>query len=148
MRTSPKFIVAVLLAALVCPALAAERAGSHVPAPVQPKQWQPRAAPAKQLLPPAASKPQIDCSISPDLCMTDPVARGCGEGRHWSSAGSGFAHCVDDDRVCADGKPGQRDEYDNLICADEKAAAEEAAREEGQGSAASPENQQDKEKTQ
>lgn len=136
MRATPKFIVAMLLAALLGPAVGVERAASRPPA--QPK-------PAA---PPAPSKPQIDCSISPELCMTDPVARGCGEGRHWSSAGSGFAHCVEDDRNCADGKPAQRDEYDNLVCADEKAAGEEVAREEGAGTTARPQDQQEKEKTQ
>lgn len=70
-----------------------------------------------------------DCSISPDLCMAAPVARGCGEGRHWSAAGSGLAHCVEDDRNCADGKPGKRDEFDNLICADEKGNTHEPSAE-------------------
>ena len=138
MRAIPEFIAAVLLVALVGPAVGVERAGSRAPAPAQPK-------PAA---PPPANKYQVDCSISPDLCMTDPVARGCGEGRHWSSAGSGFAHCVEDDRNCADGKPAQRDEHDNLVCADEKAAGEEVAREEGTGTAARPQDQQEKEKTQ
>ena len=137
MGASPKFIVATLLAALICSAAAAGRA------PAQPKPPQP-----KSVAPPAASKHQVDCSISPDLCMTEPVARGCGEGRHWSSAGSGLAHCVEDDRNCADGKPAKRDEYDNLVCADEKAASEAVAREEGAGGTARPQDQQETEKTQ
>lgn len=141
MRTIPICIAAVLLVALVGPAVGVERAGSRPPP--QPKPAQPKPA-----APPAEKKYQVDCSISPDLCMTDPVARGCGEGRHWSSAGSGFAHCVEDDRNCANGKPAQRDEYDNLVCADERAAGEAVAREEGAGSTARPQDQQEKEKTQ
>lgn len=131
MRITKRYIAAALLVVLSGAAVGVEHAGSRPTA--QPKQ---------------ATRYQVDCSISPDLCMTDPVARGCGEGRHWSSAGSGFAHCVEDDRNCADGKPGQRDEYDNLVCADEKAAGEGVAREEGPGSAAGPQDQQEKEKTQ
>ncbi|MFC5511102.1 hypothetical protein ACFPOU_08175 [Massilia jejuensis] len=139
MRATPKFIAVVLLVALVGPAVPVERGGSRPAAQPKPVRPKPAAAPA--------SKYQVDCSISPDLCMTDPVARGCGEGRHWSSAGSGFAHCVEDDRNCADGKPAQRDEYDNLVCADEKAAGEGVIREEG-GSTARLQDQQEKEKTQ
>lgn len=78
----------------------------------------------------AAQKPQITCAVSPELCMSEPVARGCGDGRHWSSAGSGMAHCVDDDRTCADGKAGKRDEYDNLVCADENASSRQAVEQE------------------
>lgn len=71
-----------------------------------------------------AKKYKLDCSISPDLCITEPVALGCGPGRHWSSAGSGLSHCVEDDRDCKNGKPGKRDEFDNLICEDEKEVKE------------------------
>jgi hypothetical protein len=118
MRTLPKIIAAAALltaGAITSNAAAQERAQV---ARVQPAHSRP--APAKPY--------KVDCSISPDLCMTEPVARGCGEGKHWSAAGSGTAHCVEDDRDCADGKSGKRDEYDSLICADEKEAAEEAAR--------------------
>lgn len=72
----------------------------------------------------AAQPPQITCAMSPELCMSEPLARGCGDGRHWSAAGSGMAHCVDDNRNCADGKAAKRDEYDNLVCAEEKAGGQ------------------------
>jgi len=148
MAATPKFIVAIVLAALLGPAVGVERVGSRAPVPAQPKQAQPKPSLPNAAAAPAASRYQVDCSISPELCMTDPVARGCGEGRHWSSAGSGFAHCVEDDRNCADGRPGQRDEYDNLVCADDKAVGEGVAREEGASSTAQPQDQQEKEKTQ
>lgn len=90
----------------------------------------------------AAQQPQITCAVSPELCMSEPLARGCGNGRHWSAAGSGMAHCVDDDRNCADGKAAKRDEYDNLVCADEKAAGSEADGQENQSGAARAVNQQ------
>ena len=102
------------------------------------------AAPAQPVRKAQTQLYKVDCSISPDLCMAEPVARGCGDGRHWSSAGSGLAHCVDDDRDCADGKPGKRDEYDNLVCPDEKGAAEEAAAHEDVESAVRAETQQEK----
>ncbi len=73
------------------------------------------------------AKRKIDCSVTPDLCMTEPVALGCGTARHWSAAGSGLSHCVDDDRDCKDGKPGKRDEFDNLVCGKEKEPEESAS---------------------
>lgn len=66
------------------------------------------------------SKPiEVDCGISPDVCLTAPVARGCGPGRHWSGAGSGKAHCVENDRTCENGRKNTRDELDKLVCEDE-----------------------------
>lgn len=47
--------------------------------------------------------------------MSEPVARGCGAGKHWSSAG-GTSHCVEDDRYCDDGTLAKRDALDNLYC--------------------------------
>lgn len=88
-----------------------------------------RAQPNQKRAP--AQQNKISCETSPDLCMTAPVARGCGDGRHWSAAGSNLAHCVEDDRDCKDGSPGKRDEYDNLVCPDEKAAAEQGTVQEG-----------------
>lgn len=89
-----------------------------------------------------AQQPQITCATSPELCMSDPLARGCGDGRHWSAAGSGMAHCVDDDRNCADGKAAKRDEYDNVVCADEKATGSEAGGQGNEGGAARAATQQ------
>jgi len=112
MQTSPKHLAAALLAvaAGACAAASGEGPGEN-------------RAPSQKKRP--EQQPQITCAISPELCMSDPIARGCGDGRHWSAAGSGTAHCVDDDRNCADGKAAKRDEYDNLVCADEKAAGTE-----------------------
>lgn len=87
-------------------------------------------SPAAQVQPrePAQrNKKKIDCSVTPDLCMTEPVALGCGMGRHWSAAGSGLSHCVDDDRDCKDGKPAKRDEFDNLVCSEDKEPEEAAS---------------------
>jgi len=117
-KTAWNAIVAIISLAATVTSIAADEPG-------QPQAAQRKVAPAKV----APTQPyKADCSISPELCMTAPVARGCGKGWHWSSAGSGLAHCVEDDRDCADGKAGKRDEYDNLVCADEKEAAGEAVR--------------------
>jgi len=135
MQTSLKIVVAAaLMAAGACAntSIAAGQARAQsARAQVAPKQA------------PTAKPYRVDCSISPDLCMTEPVARGCGEGRHWSAAGSGMAHCVEDDRDCANGKAGKRDEYDNLVCADEREAAVEAAMKENAESAARAAGQQE-----
>lgn len=135
MRTSQKIIAG---AALVAAGACANQSLAAGQARGQPARTQ---VPPKQA--PAAKPYKVDCSISPDLCMSEPVARGCGDGRHWSAAGSGMAHCVEDDRDCANGKAGKRDEYDNLVCVDEREAADEAARKESVESAARAEGQQE-----
>lgn len=110
-------MLAIVMALGVAETVAAgEPTGASRTVPVRKK------APAQQY--------KISCETSPELCMTEPVARGCGDGRHWSAAGSNLAHCVEDDRDCKDGTPGKRDEYDNLVCADEKAAVAQAAAQE------------------
>lgn len=119
MQTLLKLLAAAtLLSGIIGHAAAVEEQGAPTRAQVAKKQAEPN-GPYK-----------VDCSISPDQCMTEPAARGCGEGRHWSSSGSGLAHCVEDDRDCANGKAGKRDEYDNLVCADEREAAEKAVEKE------------------
>lgn len=70
-----------------------------------------------------------DCLIQPDLCLPPPTAIGCGAGKHWSSAGSGLSHCVEDDRLCKNGEPATRDEFDNLVCRDDKPPAGESSTE-------------------
>jgi len=118
-KTILKLIVAAtLLGGITCSAAAGKERASPASVQIGRKQAEP------------VRPYTVDCAISPDQCMSEPVARGCGEGRHWSSAGSGLAHCVEDDRDCANGKAGKRDEYDNLVCADEREAAEEAVRKE------------------
>lgn len=126
---SQKYLGGLLIAALASSCIAAANDGPGVGRAQQGKRKD------------AVQQPQITCAVSPELCMSEPVARGCGDGRHWSAAGSGMAHCVDDDRSCADGKAAKRDEYDNLVCADEKAGGE-AAEQESQGGAARAANQQ------
>lgn len=130
MHKSPKYLGGLLLAAVASSCIGAANDG----------QGAGRSQPGKRKAPTA--QPQITCAISPELCMSDPVARGCGDGRHWSAAGSGMAHCVEDDRNCADGKAAKRDEYDNLVCADEKAAGGDGAGQENQGGAARAADQQ------
>lgn len=120
MHISRKHLGRLLLAVFVSSCIDAANAGPGAGRTQQDKQKA------------AAQPPQITCAVAPELCMSEPVARGCGDGRHWSAAGSGMAHCVDDDRSCADGKAAKRDEYDNLVCADEKAGSE-AAGQESQG---------------
>lgn len=130
MHISLKHLGGLLLAAFATSCIAAANDGSGSG----------RSQPRKKAA--SAQQPQITCAISPELCMSEPIARGCGDGRHWSSAGSGLAHCVEDERNCANGKAAKRDEYDNLVCPDEKAANGEGVGQGKQGGATRVEDQQ------
>lgn len=43
------------------------------------------------------------CRITPGACATAPSPANCQAGRLWTLAGSGIAHCVDEDPPCAGG---------------------------------------------
>lgn len=50
----------------------------------------------------SALKFQADCAagVALDSCVGAPTPKGCGPGKHWSTQGSGIAHCVADDPIC------------------------------------------------
>lgn len=56
------------------------------------------------------------CLLTPDACGTKPAASACPIGQHWSLAGSGIAHCVPDDPVCAWGASVKYDAIGNPSC--------------------------------
>lgn len=56
------------------------------------------------------------CQVTPDACANAPVASACPAGQHWSTAGSGIAHCVADDPDCGWGKTLTHDSFDNPSC--------------------------------
>lgn len=42
-----------------------------------------------------------NCAINPGACQPKPTPSACPAGKHWTTLGSGIAHCVADDPVCA-----------------------------------------------
>ena len=59
-----------------------------------------------------------DCArgISPDTCAKPPAPRGCPPGQHWTTAGTGIAHCVGGDPVCPPGSVVDHDSRGNPFC--------------------------------
>lgn len=59
---------------------------------------------------------QGNCTVSPESCMTAPIAKACPAGKKWSTAGSGIAHCVSADPACASGEKVAYDTLGNPSC--------------------------------
>lgn len=59
---------------------------------------------------------QDKCSVSPESCMTAPIAQACPSGKKWSTTGSGVAHCVAVDPVCASSDKVAYDNMGNPSC--------------------------------
>lgn len=56
------------------------------------------------------------CVVTPDACAALPSAMACPPGTHWTLAGSGVAHCVQDDPVCPWGTSLTHDTLGNPSC--------------------------------
>jgi len=57
-----------------------------------------------------------DCSITPSTCQAAPIPSTCPPGKHWTTMGSGIAHCVLDDPVCGAGTELTHDALGNPSC--------------------------------
>jgi hypothetical protein len=67
---------------------------------------------------------QNNCAVSPDSCMTAPIAKACPTGKRWTTAGSGIAHCVNVDPVCASSEKVAYDSLGNPSCVSRCSASE------------------------
>lgn len=63
-----------------------------------------------------APSAQDKCTVSPDSCMTAPIAKACPTGKRWTTAGSGIAHCVNVDPVCPSSEKVAYDNMGNPSC--------------------------------
>lgn len=61
---------------------------------------------------------QADCNagVAADSCRGVPTPPGCGAGKHWTTLGSGIAHCVLDDYACPAGSDLAHDSLGNPSC--------------------------------
>lgn len=71
-----------------------------------------------------AASAQGNCTVSPESCMTAPIAKSCPAGKRWTTAGSGVAHCVDVDPVCASSEKVAYDSMGNPSCVSRCSAGE------------------------
>lgn len=67
---------------------------------------------------------QGNCTVSPESCMTAPIAKACPVGKRWTTAGSGIAHCVNVDPVCASSEKIAYDSLGNPSCVSRCTASE------------------------
>jgi hypothetical protein len=60
----------------------------------------------------------LNCNITPNAlgCVSTPSMKGCDAGKHWTTQGSGIAHCVQDDYNCPWGQQLKRDSLGNPSC--------------------------------
>lgn len=71
---------------------------------------------------PAGTQPKnplaTNCSVTPGdaECMPLPKPSGCPAGKHWTTQGSGIAHCVGDDMNCPAGQTLTHDALGNPSC--------------------------------
>lgn len=57
-----------------------------------------------------------DCTVNPAACQAKPVPSTCPAGKHWTTMGSGIAHCVLDDPVCVAPEKLKHDALGNPSC--------------------------------
>lgn len=63
----------------------------------------------------AAQTPSVS-DINPGLKQAAPIPSNCPAGQHWTTLGSGIAHCVADDPVCLSPNTMQHDALGNPSC--------------------------------